>query len=119
MWLAIKSVREQVSPEEWQTRVDLAGLPFLRAHLFADRFDDLNRGRTHWRGHGVAPLERAFFKAGPDRLNLRIPATSVAAQASRHSKYCNAAIANALRHTQSEAAALAMLSARICREDNR
>ena len=95
-----------------------AGLPFLGAHLFADRFDDFDRGRTHWRGHGVAPLEWVLSQAGPNRLGLRIPATSVAAQASRRSKYCNAAIANALRHARSEAALLATLSARVCREDN-
>jgi hypothetical protein len=63
-------------------------------------------------------LEWVLSQAGPNRLGLRIPATSAAAQASRHSKYCNAAIANALRHAKSEAALLAMLSALVCREDN-
>ena len=35
----VKSVREQVSPEEWQTRVDLAACYRLTAHVRHDGDD--------------------------------------------------------------------------------
>src|ERR1700738_2090497 len=53
----------------------------------------------------LSPLERGPLssRAQPDRRTIRIPATIAAPQASNLGHYCNAAIAAALRHGQSEA----------------
>jgi hypothetical protein len=41
-----------------------ARLPFLRGHLFADRFYDLDRGRTDGRIHSVSPRNGLSGRAG-------------------------------------------------------
>src|ERR1700730_4428281 len=49
-----------------------------------------------------SPLQRGPFSswARPDRRTIRIPATNAAPQARSGRQHCNAAIADALRHTE-------------------
>src|SRR5205085_3183547 len=56
------------------------GLPFLRTHLFADRFHDLDGGRTDGRIHGASPLERVIWAGRARPLAGRIAAELAAPQ---------------------------------------
>ena len=63
-------------------------LPFLRAHLFADRFHDLDGRRTDGGIHGVSPRDGLSGPRGARSLTGKIAAKFAAPQGRRTRRYC-------------------------------